>query len=103
MTPRCGVRARAGPSRSENVDGPKKTQKIAAILRKNRQEKNQKFAVKVLVKSGKMKTSKTKKTPKNRAIRRFLGIFARVHGLETLKYDTSPSKKGCFGISLKKI
>jgi hypothetical protein len=68
----------------------------------NGQEKNQKFAVKVLVKSGKRKPSKTKKMPKNRAIRRFLGIFARVHGLETIKYDTSLSKKGRFGISLKK-
>jgi hypothetical protein len=46
---------------------------------------------------------KFEKMPQNRAIRRFLGIFARVHGLETIKYDTSPSKKGCFGISLKQI
>jgi hypothetical protein len=30
----------------------------------NGQEKNQKFAVKILVKSGKMKPSKTKKCPK---------------------------------------
>ena len=39
---------------------------------------------------------KNEKMPENRAIRRFLGTFAHVHGLETIKYDTSLISRGNF-------